>query len=292
MRQKFVWLIGGIVSLISFIVLIPTFFGVMNFDLHQLNMDYSDVKAAQINHYTTLCDRDSFPNSLPCKLMNIAKRNNSASSIKPIRLWINSTKNYMFDDIQSNCSFTIIASLNCYPDCSNVFREIQNGFINYLRSCPLSSEICWPIIHNIAGFKPYDNLKLIIADYFKINAEVNSVLQIWYRFYYLPSFGKNCTKDVISVIDAGENINFKKFLSILKFVQYTFPDLSPLLILKNIDKAASETKFNNLALIEILETISKKASSSNWLIPIIAFSNNKYQHELVKKHFPYNMIVE
>ena len=284
MRQNFVWLIVCI-------VLFSAFFGGMNFDIYQLNKDYSDVKTAQINHYTTLCDRDSFSNALPCKLMNLAKRNNSASSIKPIRLWINSTKNYMFDDIQSNCSFTIIASLNCYPDCSNVFREIQNGFINYLRSCPLSYEICWPIINDMAGFKFFNEL-LLMVNYFKINAplpQVNSVLYFWYRLYYLPLLDKDCTKDIISAIDEGEHFDFKKFLSILKFVQYTRPDLSPLLILKNIDKAASETNFE---LTEMLETISKKASSSNWLIPIIAFSNNKYQHKLVKKHFPYNMIVE
>ena len=196
----------------------------------------------------------------------------------------------MFNDIQSNCSFTIIASFdNCYPDCSNA---IQNGFINYLRSCPLSYKMCWPIINDISGFTFINELHSLISYFMTIKSDVlglNSV--VYFIYYHLPQQDKDCTKDVISAIDKEENLDFKKFLSILKFVQYTRPDLSPLLILKNIDKAVA----SNFEFTKMLQIISKKASSSNWLIPIIATSNNKswlQSDKLIKKHFRKNMIVE
>ena len=278
------------------ILLIGLLFGRLNFDIHQLNNEYLDVKTAQINHYDMLCDRDSFPKSLPCKLINIT--NSSSSNIKPISLWLNSTQEYSFSDIQSNCSFTIIASFdNCYPDCSNSFREIQNGFISYLRSCPLSYEICWPIIHDMAGFKFVNEVTSIAEAFYKTIKpgvfRLNSVLYFWYSIYYLPPLGNNCTKDLISAIDVGENLHFKKFVSILKFIQYTRPDLSPLLILKNIDKAFA--KNGTMIDQQFRDILNDQVSSINWLIPIIATSNDNewlWSNELMKEHFPYKMIAE
>ncbi len=268
-----------------------------------MDKDYSTVKAAQFDHYTRLCNSDTFPHSLPCRLTRIVT-NRSSSNIKPIRLWLNTTKKkYKFEDIRSNCSFTIIASFDdCHPkDCRNPFRQIQNGIINYLQDCQLSYEICWPVIHHIKGIKQLDALINSLNNYFKINVDIprfNRMLY-WYYYFMYPFDNSQCTKDVINAIDMNK-LNFSDILSVLKFVQHTRPDLSPLLIFKHIDKAVFKREiFNNEPLKIILDQVSAEVSSSNWLIPIIATSTDKNWFltarlitESMKEYFPFLISID
>lgn len=274
------------------VLLIAFAYGLMNStDLLQLNKNYSEVKTAQIKHYTMLCDYSNSPNSLPCKLMNMT----TSANVNPIRLWLNQkndfTNKLSFNSMQFNCSFAIIASFdNCYPkDCRFPFRQIQNGFLDYLTVCPLSIDICWPIADHIIEIYAW-NIFNLLPSYITTNiASIRSLRKALSFYIYYALGDSHCTKHILDELDT---LQFEDFLSILKFVQYTRPDLSPSLILQSIDKAVSVNETRNFELIEMFKVMSKKASSNNWLVPIIATSTKRkwlQSNELMKEYFPVNI---
>ena len=274
----------------------------MNFDIHKLTEKKLVVKQTLLNHYTTLCADSS--TGLPCELKKILNQGEYTQPIRPIRLILNSTNNFSaFRDLKANCSFAIIALFeDCYPKkCKNLVRVIQNGLINYLSSCPLRNDLCWPILNHITGF---DSIQLLIQLFNSLTGQklpesfpkVENILYFYYRFYYtFYRFGQDqCTEDVLSSMEKKE-LGIEDILSILKFALYTHPELSPALILSSFDNAAQKPYNSNTRreFKNILHSLGEKASASNWLIPVIATAENHSWFETtmissspLKEYFP------
>ena len=258
--------------------MILLYVGRMNFDIYTLGKEYVDVKEAQVEHYSLLCDRYDEPeNFLSCKLAKMIKKS-SSRSLRPIRLWLNqSNEEYDFQDVRSNCSLTVFTPLdNCYPDCTYLSREVRNAFSSYLQSCPLSKQVCWPLFHHLVGFEHVENFSSLIKVYTKFDVHFlfEYVRYYYYTlYYYAYQFGDYCTRDVISALE-NKQLTFKELLSILKFALYTEPSLSPAIILKEFDKAVSIAEAQD-EVQAVLSAITEEASSTHWLIPIIITSSDK-----------------
>ena len=259
----------------------------MNFDIYKLTETKMVVKQTLVNHYTTLCADSS--TGLSCELKKILIQEKNTHLLPPIRLFLNSTNNfYAFQDLKANCSFAIIASFeDCYPkNCKNPVRVIQNGLINYLSSCPLRNDLCWPILNHITGFDLVQLINSLLKTGLKLPEsfpQVENILYFYYRFYYtFYRFGQDqCTKDVLSSMEKKE-LGIEDILSILKFALYTHPELYPALILSSFDNAAQEPYDSNTLFENIILSLGEKASASNWLIPVIATAENHSWFETTK----------
>ena len=261
-----------IVVLIVVLILIPFCFKSINFDIHEpVSNEHSDVRNIQMEYYSSLCDHNSAHGNLSCilfKQFQLANR-------KPIRLFLSTKEHELYDKI-SNCALTVSFD-DCYPeDCSNPMSEVRNAFLKFLQSCPLSNNVTWPVIHHLVGFTTVNQMKTFFVSIFKqtigidISLLTDNIAYYYYHFHY-NILSHNCTKNLINAIEKKKLTSFRELLIIMKFTLYTQPNLTPIIFLKSIEHAINGT----MPIQEILTDISEEVSSINWLIPIIATSNDK-----------------
>lgn len=299
LRHKFKCLL---LLLIAFIF--SGYYGGVEFDIHKLQSDQQLIKETLWNHHHALCQKDP-AQTLSCTLAKQFKTSmqKSTPQIVPIRLPLNKTT-YSFKEIKANCSLTIIVPLDkCHPKhCPKPMQEIQNSLSAYLRKCPLSNEVCWPLIHHLTGFNFFkildELLKLIIkneiSSSLKMLFKMNSMLHLYYHLSYSSWFAKvnQCTFDIIDEIHKHD-LKIEQLQDILKYFINTKPTLFPMVVLKNIDKAFCHGK-DNQAMEYIVTYLSEATSDAHWLIPIIAttkdngewFKSTKLNGTIAKDYFP------
>ena len=252
----------------------------MNFNIHELTSEHSDVRNVQIEYYNSHCDlHNSAHGKLSCKLLGELKKSNQ-SQLRPIRLWLNTEEHDEVDDKISKCALTISFD-DCYPkDCRNPMSVVRNAFFKFLQSCPLSNNVTWPVVHHLVGFDQVINVLVsFLPKVVGIHLEnfqfykINSFLYYYYFFHY-NIVGDSSTKNLISAIEERKLSSFRELLIIMKFTLYTQPNLTPIIILKSVEHAVNPIN-GTMPIQELLTDISEEVSSINWLIPIIATSEDK-----------------
>ena len=263
-------------------------FAKMNFNIRELTSEHSDVRNIQIEYYNSHCDpHNSAHGKLSCKLLGEFKRSNR-SRLRPIRLWLNTEEHDEVDDKINKCALTISFD-DCHPrDCRNPMSEVRNAFLKFLQSCPLSNNVTWPVVHHLVGFgQVNDVLSLAFSKTFGIHLENYQFYKIknflyYYYFFHYNIMGDSSTNNLISAIEEEKLTSFRELLIIMKFVLFAQPNLTPVIILKSIEHAVNPIN-GTMPIQEILTDIDNEVSSINWLIPIIATSEDKTWIEPTKE---------